>query len=229
MEKVKKVLTEVFIWPSKYSKLFQNCPIKIGRGVLLYGPSGCGKTLIAKVVASESSFSVIHIKGPELLSKYIGQSEKNVRDVFERARMSQPCLVFFDEFDSLAVKRGNDFTGVTDRVVNQLLTELDGLEDGGGVYVIATTNRVDLIDSAVIRPGRFDFLLECALPSQDDRIKILKVLTRKLRIHDSVDYALIASKTDGWSGADLKGLVTLAQSLAEASSRNILKGILTAY
>ncbi|VDM45443.1 unnamed protein product [Toxocara canis] len=165
MQEVKKLLTEVFIWPTKYPSLFRSCVIRPGRGVLLHGPSGTGKTLIAKALASECQFSVITIKGPELLSKYIGQSEESVRNTFERARASKPCLIFFDEFDSLGAKRGHDNTGVTDRVVNQLLTEMDGVEELEGVFVLGATNRIDLIDNALLRPGRFDYIVECKLPN----------------------------------------------------------------
>ncbi|VDM74280.1 unnamed protein product [Strongylus vulgaris] len=173
MRKEKDRLVEILIWPSKliattrvYSDIFRSYAVQIGKGVLLHGPSGCGKTLLARAIATESKFSCIFVKGPELLSKYIGSSEENVRSVFERARASAPSIIIFDELDSLAPRRGNDATGVTDRVVNQLLTEMDGAEGLEGVFVIGCTNRMDLIDPALLRPGRFDHLLECGVPGK---------------------------------------------------------------
>ncbi|VDM64003.1 unnamed protein product [Angiostrongylus costaricensis] len=166
MEEEKRTLLEVLIWPFKYHEVFQSYGMRLGKGVLLHGPSGCGKTLLAKAVAAYSNFSSIFVKGPELLSKYIGASEENVRNVFERARASAPCIIIFDELDSLAPQRGSDSTGVTDRVVNQLLTEMDGAEGLQGVFVIGCSSRIDLIDSALLRPGRFDHLLECHIPNK---------------------------------------------------------------
>uniref|UniRef100_A0A914ZEY7 Peroxisomal ATPase PEX1 n=2 Tax=Parascaris univalens TaxID=6257 RepID=A0A914ZEY7_PARUN len=224
MEEVKKLLTEVFIWPTKYPSLFRSCAVRPGRGVMLHGPSGTGKTLIAKTLASECHFNVITIKGPQLLSKYIGQSEENVRTTFERARASKPCLVFFDEFDSLGAKRGHDSTGVTDRVVNQLLTELDGIEALEGVFVLGATNRIDLVDDALLRPGRFDYIIECKLPNLEERLSILKVLCRDVRLDRDVDLEYFAEKTCGYSGADLKGLVTTSQFHAIRSANLISKG-----
>uniref|UniRef100_A0A915Q6C0 AAA+ ATPase domain-containing protein n=1 Tax=Setaria digitata TaxID=48799 RepID=A0A915Q6C0_9BILA len=213
LKNVKQILTEVFIWPTKYPLLYRNSSIRLGRGVLLYGPSGCGKTLICKTLASQWHFNVISVKGPELLSKFIGESEENVRKIFGCARATSPCLIFFDEFDSLGPKRGEGDTGVSDRVVNQLLTELDGVEGLDDVYVIATTNRVDLIDGALLRPGRFDYIVKCELPRKEDRKSILEILCRGVN-SENVDFELIAEATDGWTGADLKGLVTNAQLIA---------------
>ncbi|CAG9540982.1 unnamed protein product [Cercopithifilaria johnstoni] len=213
LDDAKQVLTEVFIWPTKYPLLYRNIFVRLGRGVLLHGPSGCGKTLICRTLAAQWDFNVISIKGPELLSKFIGESEENVRKIFECARVRSPCLIFFDEFDSLGPKRGESDTGVTDRVVNQLLTELDGVEGLDGVYVIAATNRIDLIDSSLLRPGRFDYIVKCELPKKEERKSILEVLCRDIELRNG-DFETIARATDGWTGADLKGLVTNAQLVA---------------
>ena len=166
LEDVKQSLTESLIWPIKYKELFRRLSMKQSGGVLLFGPSGCGKTIIASALANESKFNFISVKGPELLSKYIGNSEQNVRDLFAKAQKARPCIIFFDEFDSLAPKRGHDSTGVTDRVVNQLLTQLDGVEQLDGVYLLAATSRPDLIDQALLRPGRLDSFLYVGYPNE---------------------------------------------------------------
>uniref|UniRef100_A0A158Q7V3 AAA domain-containing protein n=1 Tax=Elaeophora elaphi TaxID=1147741 RepID=A0A158Q7V3_9BILA len=226
LKDVKQILTEIFIWPTKYPLLYRNISVRLGRGVLLHGPSGCGKTLICRTLAAQWNFNVISIKvgcvycsdelnyeGPELLSKFIGESEENIRKIFECARVRSPCLIFFDEFDSLGPKRGESDSGVTDRVVNQLLTELDGVEGLDGVYVIAATNRIDLIDGSLLRPGRFDYIVKCDLPREEERKCILEVLCRGMDLKNG-DFEMIAKITNGWSGADLKGLVTNAQLIA---------------
>jgi len=155
-------------------------------GVLLYGPPGCGKTLLAKAVANESRANFISIKGPELLNKYVGESERAIRELFRRARSSAPCVIFFDEIDSICPKRGSDSNQVTERVVNQLLTELDGMEDRKNVFVIAATNRPDIIDDAMLRPGRLDKLLYVPIPTESDRASILRALIRKSPLADDV-------------------------------------------
>uniref|UniRef100_A0A1I7VEU1 Peroxisomal ATPase PEX1 n=1 Tax=Loa loa TaxID=7209 RepID=A0A1I7VEU1_LOALO len=221
LNSVKQILTEVFIWPAKYPLLYRNISVRLGHGVLLHGPSGCGKTLICRTLAAQWKFSIISIQGPELLSKFIGESEENVRKIFECARVRSPCLIFFDEFDSLGPKRGENDTGVTDRVVNQLLTELDGVEGLDGVYVIAATNRIDLIDSSLLRPGRFDYIVKCELPKKEERKSILEVLCRGIN-SGNADFEVIARKTDGWTGADLKGLVTNAQLIAHKRINGVL-------
>lgn len=182
-------------------------------GVLLYGPPGCGKTLLAKAVANEARSNFISIKGPELLNKYVGESEKAVRQLFIRARNSSPCIIFFDELDALCPKRSMDNNAATERVVNQLLTEMDGLEDRKQVFIIAATNRPDIIDPAMLRPGRLDKLHYVALPSKDDRLSILITNTRKIPIHPDIDLKDIAfdKKLEGFSGADLSSLVREAQ------------------
>lgn len=165
LHETKKSLNESIIWPIKYEKLYKELGMKQSAGVLLYGPSGCGKTILASALANESKLNFISVKGPELLSKYIGSSEHNVRELFQRAEKAKPCVVFFDEFDSIAPKRGHDSTGVTDRVVNQLLTQLDGVEQLDGVYILAATSRPDLIDQALLRPGRIDNFVYIGYPN----------------------------------------------------------------
>jgi ribosome biogenesis ATPase len=177
----------------------------------LYGPPGCGKTLLAKAIAHESGANFISVKGPELLDKYVGESERAVRLVFERARSSSPCVVFFDELDSLVPRRGSDHSGsgVSERVVNQLLTEMDGLESRRSVFVIAATNRPELIDPAMMRPGRLDKLLYVPLPTPNERVSILKALSKKVTMDADVDLVAIGSspRADGYSGADCAALL----------------------
>lgn len=211
MGKVKKVLVQTFLWPAKYPHIYQSCHLRLARGVLLYGPSGTGKTLIARVVANECTLNFISVKGPELLSKYIGASEQGVRDTFTRARRAKPCLIFFDEFDALAPRRGHDSTGVTDRVVNQLLTEMDGVESLEGVFILAASSRPDLLDPALLRPGRMDRYLFCGFPGLDDRRDILVALSKTLELSEDVKLGEIALRTEGFTGADLKSLLVTAQ------------------
>ena len=206
----RKILLETLQYPTTYAPIFANCPLRLRSGLLLYGYPGCGKTLLASAVAGECGLNFISVKGPEILNKYIGASEKSVRDLFERAESARPCVLFFDEFDSIAPKRGHDSTGVTDRVVNQLLTQMDGAEGLSGVYVLAATSRPDLIDPALLRPGRLDKSLFCDLPSYDDRLDILRALSSKLKMAGDVlkkGLPEVASRTDGYSGADLQALV----------------------
>lgn len=203
----RQTLRETLEWPTKYAAIFANCPLRLRSGLLLYGYPGCGKTLLASAVAKECGLHFIRVKGPEILNKYIGASEKAVRDLFERAQSAKPCVLFFDEFDSIAPKRGHDSTGVTDRVVNQLLTQMDGAEGLDGVYVLAATSRPDLIDAALLRPGRLDKSLLCDMPSQDDRVDILRAVARKMALADDVNLDEWARCTDGYSGADLQALL----------------------
>jgi len=185
--------------------------LSVPSGVLMYGPPGCGKTMLAKAIANSSGTSFISVKGPELLNKFVGESERGVRRVFERARSSAPCIIFFDELDSLCPRRGNDGggSGVSERVVNQLLTEMDGLEERRNVFVIAATNRPDIIDPAMLRPGRLDKLLYVPLPEADDRASILKTCVRNTPISDDVHIEEIAhdDRLEGFTGADLSSLV----------------------
>uniref|UniRef100_A0A8B9UZT0 Peroxisomal ATPase PEX1 n=1 Tax=Anas zonorhyncha TaxID=75864 RepID=A0A8B9UZT0_9AVES len=211
LKDVKQILVDTIMLPAKYPELFANLPIRQRSGVLLYGAPGTGKTLLAGAVARESGMNFISVKGPELLSKYIGASEQAVRDIFNRAQAAKPCIVFFDEFDSIAPRRGHDNTGVTDRVVNQLLTQLDGVEGLQGVYVLAATSRPDLIDPALLRPGRLDKCLYCPPPDQSSRCEILKALSHSLSLASDVDFEYLAAKTDQFTGADLKALLYNAQ------------------
>ncbi|GAB6019304.1 Peroxisome biosynthesis protein pex1 [Chamberlinius hualienensis] len=211
LAEIKKALIETLQWPSKYPNLFASCPLPMRSGILLYGAPGTGKTLLAGVVAKECSMNFISIKGPELLSKYIGASEQAVRDLFERAANAKPCIIFFDEFDSLAPRRGHDNTGVTDRVVNQLLTQMDGVEGRKDVYVLAATSRPDLIDPALLRPGRLDKCLFCPLPTAEEREQILRALSQPINLGDDVNLSEIAILCEHFTGADLQGLLYNAQ------------------
>ena len=215
----RQILLETLQYPTTYAPIFAQCPLRLRSGLLLYGYPGCGKTLLASAVAGECGLNFISVKGPEILNKYIGASEKSVRDLFERAEAARPCVLFFDEFDSIAPKRGHDSTGVTDRVVNQLLTQMDGAEGLSGVYVLAATSRPDLIDPALLRPGRLDKSLLCDMPALEERIDILKAVTSKLRLAPSIlnlesegeNLREIAQRTEGHSGADLQAVVYNAQ------------------
>ncbi|WP_254841235.1 CDC48 family AAA ATPase [Natronomonas marina] len=209
-------LRETIQWPLEYPEVFETMDVDAAKGVLLYGPPGTGKTLMAKAVANEAQSNFISIKGPELLNKYVGESEKGVREVFEKARSNAPTVVFFDEIDSIAGERGKRMgdSGVGERVVSQLLTELDGLEELEDVVVIATTNRPDLIDSALLRPGRLDRHVHVPVPDEEARRKILAVHTRNKPLADDVDLEELARKTDGYVGADLEAVCREASMAA---------------
>ncbi|EGV60686.1 Peroxisome biosynthesis protein pex1 [Yamadazyma tenuis] len=206
LKEAKNILLETLEWPTKYAPIFANCPLRLRSGILLYGYPGCGKTLLASAVAGQCGLNFISIKGPEILNKYIGASEQSVRELFERAQAAKPCILFFDEFDSIAPKRGHDSTGVTDRVVNQMLTQMDGAEGLDGVYVLAATSRPDLIDSALLRPGRLDKSVICSMPDYNDRLDILESITAKMDLENGIDLKEIALQTEGFSGADMQGL-----------------------
>ncbi|KAJ7647537.1 P-loop containing nucleoside triphosphate hydrolase protein [Roridomyces roridus] len=207
LQETRRVLRETLEWPTKYGPIFAQSPLRLRSGLLLYGFPGCGKTLLASAVAKECGLNFISVKGPEILNKYIGASEQSVRDLFDRASAAKPCVLFFDEFDSIAPKRGHDSTGVTDRVVNQMLTQMDGAEGLDGVYVLAATSRPDLIDSALLRPGRLDKSLFCGMPDLEDRKDILQAVARKVLISSEVDLSDVAAATEGYSGADLQALL----------------------
>ena len=214
LHETRKILLETLQYPTTYAPIFAQCPLRLRSGLLLYGFPGCGKTMLASAVAGECGLNFISVKGPEILNKYIGASEKSVRDLFERAQAARPCVLFFDEFDSIAPKRGHDSTGVTDRVVNQLLTQMDGAEGLSGVYVLAATSRPDLIDPALLRPGRLDKSLLCDMPSYEDRLDILKAVSNKLHLDSSLlvqenseSLSEVARRTQGYSGADLQAVM----------------------
>ena len=220
LEDVKQELQEAVEWPMKYPALYDKLGHSMPRGILLHGPSGTGKTLLAKAVATQSEANFVSVRGPELLSKWVGESERGIREIFKRARQSAPCVVFFDEIDSIAPIRGaGGETAVTERVVSQLLTELDGMENMHGVIVLAATNRADMIDPALLRPGRFDKIIQIPLPDKESRKSILKINAEKIpTISESsdpkhVDYDKLAEITDGLSGADTASIANTAVSL----------------
>ena len=216
LEEVKQQLREAVEWPLKYPDSFRRLGIDPPKGILLYGPPGTGKTLLAKAVATESEANFVSIKGPEVFSKWVGESERAVRELFRKARQVAPSIIFIDEIDALAPMRGlvSTDSGVTERVVSQLLTEIDGLERLEGVVVIAATNRPDIIDPALLRPGRFDRLIYVPPPDEKARLEILKVHTRNMPLAEDVDLLEIAKKTEGYTGADIEVLVREAGLLA---------------
>jgi transitional endoplasmic reticulum ATPase len=221
LEGTKERLRETIQWPLEYPEVFEAMDMQAAKGVLLYGPPGTGKTLLAKAVANEADSNFISVKGPELLNKYVGESEKGVREIFSKARENAPTVVFFDEIDAIATERGRNTgdSGVSERVVSQLLTELDGLEDLEDVVVVATTNRPDLIDSALLRPGRLDRHVHVPVPDEDARRAILDVHTRDKPLADDVDLDRIARKTEGYVGADLEAV---AREAAMTASREFI-------
>ena len=216
LETVKKQLEQAVEWPLKYADVFEKSGATPPKGILLYGPPGTGKTLLAKAVANESEANFISIKGPELLSKWVGESESGVREIFRKARQSAPTVVFFDEIDAIAPVRGSGYgdTNVTERVVSQLLTELDGLEELQRVVVLAATNRPDIVDPALLRAGRFDRILQVPAPDKKARLEVLKIHTAKNPLASDVDLERIAEKTEGYTGADLAGLASTAVMIA---------------
>jgi transitional endoplasmic reticulum ATPase len=216
LSSIKQELQEAVEWPLKYQGIFSYADATPPKGILLYGPPGTGKTLMAKAAANESEANFISIKGPELLSKWVGESEKGVREVFRKARQAAPCIIFFDEIDAIAPRRGGDFgdSHVTERLISQLLTELDGLEVLTNVIVIAATNRPDIIDAALLRPGRFDRLLYVPSPDRDSRIQIIKIHTKKKPLAEDVDIQKLSDLTDRYTGADISSLSSAAVILA---------------
>src|SRR3989344_6093372 len=207
LEDMKQELREAVEWPLKQPQSFTRLGVKPPRGILMYGPPGTGKTLLAKAVANESGANFILVKGPELLSKWVGESEKAVREVFHKARQTSPTIVFFDEVDALAPKRGmGGDNNVTERVVNQLLTEMDGLVELNDVVVIAATNRPDMVDPALLRPGRFDRMLYSPIPDRDARELIFKLHTKTMPLASEVDLNSLADQTEGYVGADIQGI-----------------------
>jgi transitional endoplasmic reticulum ATPase len=220
LEEVKQELKEAVEWPLKYPDAFTRMGIKPPKGILLYGPPGTGKTMLAKAIANESDANFISIKGPELLSKWVGESEKAVRKIFEKARQLSPAIIFFDEIDSIAAKRGvSADSGVTERVVNQLLTEIDGLEEMHDVVVIAATNRPDIVDPALLRPGRFDRIILAQIPDEKMREKIFALHTAGMPLKN-VDLKKLAEATEGYVGADVEAICREAAILALRKDMN---------
>jgi len=215
LENIKQTLKEIIEWPLKYPELFEKAKTKPPKGIILSGPPGTGKTLIAKAVASQCGVNFISVKGPQLLSKWIGESEKGIREVFKKARQASPCVVVFDEIEGLAPKRSiGDSSGVSQRVVSQFLSEMDGLEELKGVVVIGTTNRLDLVDDALLRPGRFDFLLEVPKPDEKTRYEIFKIYTKGKPLAEDPNLKNLAKETEGLTGADIEAICKKASILA---------------
>jgi len=206
LEKEKEKLRELVELPLLRPDLFKRAGIKPGKGILLSGPSGTGKTLLAKAVATEANANFISVKGPELISKWVGESEKHVREIFKKARQVAPTIIFFDEFDSISKMRGMSISDATERVVNQLLTELDGIEELEKVIVIAATNRKDLIDSSLLRPGRIDIIVELSAPDRKTREKIFEVHTKNMPLDKNVKLSDYLEETEGWTGADIESI-----------------------
>jgi len=207
LEDVKKKLKEAVEWPLKNPESFKRIGIKPPKAVLLYGPSGCGKTLLAKAVANESEANFIAVKGPELLSKWVGESEKAMREIFKKARQTAPTIILFDEIDSIAPRRGmHSGSHVTETVVNQILTELDGIESLENVIVLGSTNRPDILDPSILRPGRFDNLLLVPAPDEEARLAVFKIHTKDMKLESDVSLETLAKGTEGFSGADIEAV-----------------------
>jgi transitional endoplasmic reticulum ATPase len=214
LEEVKRELQEAVEWPLRYPDLYTKLGHSMPKGLLMHGPSGTGKTLLAKAVATESEANFISVRGPELLSKWVGESERGIREIFRRARQAAPCVVFFDEIDSIAPTRGmGGDSMVTERVVSQLLTELDGIQALSGVVVLAATNRADMIDPALVRPGRFDKIVFVPMPDKAARLKILEIHSKDKPIGPDVELSRVAELTEGFSGADTSSVANTAVSL----------------
>jgi len=217
LEDVKRELIETVQLPVERPDLFRKFGMNPSKGVLFYGPPGCGKTLLAKAIANECQANFISIKGPELLTMWFGESESNVRDIFDKARQASPCVLFFDELDSIARARGSsvgDAGGAADRVINQILTEMDGIGAKKNVFIIGATNRPDIIDPAILRPGRLDQLIYIPLPDLLSRVAILKANLKKSPVAKDVDLEFIGQHTHGFSGADLTEICQRACKLA---------------
>ena len=212
LAQVKQRLVEAVEWPLQYAELFTKAGIRPPKGILLTGPPGCGKTMLAKAIASESKVNFISVKGPALLSKYVGDSEKGVREMFRKAKQAAPCIIFFDEIDALVPARdsGGSDAHVAERVLSQFLTELDGVEELKGVLMLGATNRPDMLDPAILRPGRFDEIVEIPLPDEQSRNEIFAVHLRNKPLAPGINIASLASATEEFSGAEIQGVCTKA-------------------
>jgi len=221
LDPVKRELREAVEWPLKYPELYRRLGYTMPKGILLYGPPGTGKTMLAKAVATESEANFISVRGPELLSKWVGESERAIRGIFKKAMSASPAIIVFDEIDALAPSRAYASGGWSpETIVSQLITEMDALEDFSGVYIIGTTNRPELIDVALLRPGRFDLLIYVPPPTADERVEILNILTRRVSLASGVDMAELARRTEGYTGADLRALVREAALSAMSEGRD---------
>lgn len=214
LDEIKQLLTEAVEWPLKHSEVFKYAGTRPPKGVLLYGPPGTGKTLIAKALATESGVNFISVKGPEILSKWVGESERGVREIFHKAKQAAPCIVFLDEIDSLVPRRGSGESQVIERVISQFLTEMDGIEELKGVVVLAATNRKDLIDDALLRTGRFDLILEVPLPTESARLEIFKVHSSGKPLGKNISMERLAGMTEGFSGSDISAVCREAALVA---------------
>jgi transitional endoplasmic reticulum ATPase len=216
LDDVKQELREAIEWPLKYADIFGYAKTKPPKGILLHGSPGTGKTLLAKAVATESEANFVSIKGPELLSKWVGESEKGVRETFRRAKQAAPCIIFFDEIDAIAPQRGGEFgdSHVTERVISQLLTELDGLEELRNIVVLAATNRPDIVDPALLRPGRFDRIIEIGRPNKGARKEILRIHLKGKPVASNVNLEILSEKTENLVGAEIEAICSEASMLA---------------
>ncbi|MFX0037468.1 MAG: AAA family ATPase, partial [Candidatus Hermodarchaeota archaeon] len=207
LEDIKQELREAVEWPLKYPKLFEKAGIRPLNGILLFGPPGCGKTLLAKAIATESQSNFIAIKGPEIYSKWVGESERAIREIFRKARQAAPSIIYFDEIDAISSGRGDyEGTHTFASIVNQILVEMDGVENRKGIVIIASTNRPDIVDPAFLRPGRFDRLIFVEAPDYEERLKILEVHSKNMPLAEDVYLKRIAQNTEGYSGADLENV-----------------------
>jgi transitional endoplasmic reticulum ATPase len=216
MSSLKERLIEAVEWPLKYPHFFEKAGVTPPKGILLVGPPGCGKTMMAKAIATESQVNFISVKGPALMSKWVGESEKGVREIFHKARQAAPCIIFFDEIDALVPTRsaGSSDSHVSERILSQFLAEFDGIDELRGVLVLGATNRLDMLDAAVLRPGRFDDVVEMMMPDQQDREAIFAVHLRQKPVAKEVQVSELAGNTEGFSGADIAAVVRKAAMTA---------------
>lgn len=216
LDEIKVALKEAIEWPLKYSDLFKKMDAVPPKGIILHGKPGTGKTFLAKAVANESGVNFISVKGPQVMSRYVGESEKGVRELFKKAKQAAPTILFLDEIDSIVPRRTSGGLGsnVSERVISQFLTEMDGIEDLKGVVVLAATNRIDLIDPALLRSGRFDLVFELSAPDEQTREKIFEIHTRNKPLHTEVNIKKLAKETENMVGADIEFICRKASMLA---------------